>query len=236
MYVWTHFLYTPVFNLLIWIYNNWTEQNFGWAVVYLNIILRIVLLPFTLVTERARMANKALSDELQKVSEAFAADPIAKKEEVRRVLRKRRVQPWAKAVVLVVQFIVLVLLYQVFLRGITGEKIMKILYPSIDFPGKINTIFFGFDLGQAHDVIWSGVVAVWLALEIYFDMSGRKGVIITKSDLVYFVAFPLFVFLALWWLPMVKSLFILTSMIFSTIVAQFSKLIFKPAPSGPAKK
>jgi hypothetical protein len=41
------------------------------------------------------------------------------------------VYPWAKSIVLGVQGLVFVLLYQVFLRGITGEKIIKILYVGI---------------------------------------------------------------------------------------------------------
>lgn len=207
-------------------------MNFGWAVVYLTIILRLFLLPFTLVGERNRLRNAALLEELERVNRAYPNDPIIRKQEIRRILRKRRVQPWAKVVVLGIQFLVLVLLYQVFLRGITGEKILKILYPSVDFPGAINLNFYGFDLGASHQLIWSGIVAIWLFIEIYFDYKRRKNVKLIKADLMYFFLFPLFVFAVLWWLPMVKSLFILTSMVFSAIIAQVSNLIFRPKTSA----
>jgi hypothetical protein len=36
--------------------------------------------------------------------------------------------------------------------------------------------------------------------------------------------------LLLWYLPMVKSLFILTSMVFSAIIAQFGKVVFRTEP------
>ena len=193
----------------------------------------MALLPFTLVSERNRIANEALVADLQRVNTAFKKDPILRKDEIRRVLKKRKVHPWAKAIVLLIQLLVLLLLYQVFLRGITGEKIIKILYPSIDFPGVINTNFYGFDLGMTHDFVWSGVVALWLLVEIYFEYGRSKGVVLHKTDLVYFILFPAFVFVALWWLPMVKSLFILTSMVFSAIISMLSNLIFSP---GSAKK
>lgn len=230
MHIWNSFLYQPVFNALIWIYNNWTDHNFGWAVVYLTLLLRICLLPFTLVSEHAEQLNDDISKDVARIDKEYHNDHILKKQEIRRLLKKRRVSPWSKAIVLGMQGIVLILLYQVFLRGITGEKVLQILYPSIDFPGSINTIFYGFDLGMKHDSLWAGIVMVWLMAEIYMGLRRSKGSVST-SDLAYFVLFPLFIFFALWLLPMVKSLFVLTSIIFSVVVHQFSKLFFKPKKS-----
>jgi len=224
--IWHDYLYQPLFNFLIWLYNNWTDQNLGWAIVYLTVILRIVLLPFTLITERNKVKNMELVGDIASLEKQFRDDPILKKEEIRKVLKKRQVQPWAKAVVLGIQGLVLVLLYQVFLRGITGEKILNILYPSVDFPGAINTIFYGFELEARHDIILPGIVAVWLLLEIYLNYRKRRGTL-TKADLAYFLLFPTAIFAVLWWLPLVKALFILTSLVFSVIIATFSKVIFK---------
>ncbi len=222
---WHDYLYQPLFNLLIWLYNNWTNQNMGWAVVYLTILLRVVLLPFTVVSEKQQRKNEALYAEVARLDKEYQKDPVIKKQEIRRILRKRRVYPWAKFVVLGMQVLVFILLYQVFLRGITGEKIARLLYPSVDFPGRINTIFLGFDLGERHNVVWAGIVGLWLAFEIYFEMRKKPA---NSSDLLYFVAFPVFIAAALWWLPMVKSLFVLASLVFSLIFALFAKLFFKP--------
>lgn len=233
--LWNEFLYRPVFNFLIWIYNNWTDGNFGWAVVVLTISLRLLLLPFTLISERNKVRNAALTAEIANMDKTYPNDPVIKKEEIRKLLRKRKVQPWATAVVLFMQAMVLLLLYQVFIRGITGEKIIQFLYtPLVDYPGTINTNFYGFDLRMRHDVIWSGVVALWLFVEIYVDFKKNKQIKLEQKDLTYFIFFPLAVFAALWWLPMVKSLFILSSMIFSLIVAQISKVLFRPKKAASA--
>lgn len=224
--IWTTLFYQPLFNFLIWIYNNWTNTNFGLAIIYLTVILRLVLLPFTLVTERNRIQNQELALEVDRLKKTYANDPILQKEQIRRVLKKRKVQPWAKVIVLGIQLLVLLLLYQVFLRGITGEKILRLLYPTVDFPGVINTNFFGFELGHRYDWLWSGAVGVFLFAEIYIDYK-RNHRVLEKKDLVYFILFPSFVFILLWYLPMVKALFVLTSMVFSVIVSQFSKVLFK---------
>ena len=225
--IWNDFLYRPLFNLLIWLYNNWADQNMGWAIVYLTIILRIVLLPFTIVSERDKIKNMDLSEEMSRIGKEHRNDPVLKKEEVRRALKRRKVRPWAKALVLGIQALVLLLLYQVFIQGITGEKMFNSLYPVIDFPGKINNIFYGFDLGARYDIFWAGLVAVWLILEIYIDYKRRK-ISLKQADLMYFTLFPLAAFIALWWLPMVKALFILTTLVFSVIISGFMRVFFKP--------
>lgn len=222
--IWHDFLYQPLFNLLIYIYNNWTDQNLGWAVVYMTLLLRLVLLPFNLIDEAKKGKSKDLNKKIDKISKEYQNDSVLKKQEIRRFLRKNKVSPWAKAVVLGIQAIFFLVLYQVFLRGVTGDKILQILYPAIDFPGIINTYFFGFDLAARYDTLWAGAVALLILSNVYLGMKGRKR--LTKNDLAYFILLPLTVFLFLWILPMVKSLFFLTTMLFGTIIHQFGRMIF----------
>lgn len=222
---WNDFLYQPVFNLLIWIYNNWTDQNLGWAVVFLTLLLRFLLLPFTLVTEKTLADNRELEKEVENANKQFHQDPVQRKEQIRQILKHRKVRPWAKVIVIGVQLLVLILLYQVFLRGITGQNLLQFLYPWVDLPGKINTIFYGFELGERRTLFWPILVSGVLFLEIYLEYRKHRGKF-NQGHLAYIVIFPLFSFLALWILPMVKSLFILTSILFSDIIHSLSVRIF----------
>mgnify|MGYP003949069001 FL=1 len=224
---WQTFLYQPLFNVLIWIYANLTDQNLGWAIVYLTILLRLVLLPLTIKSERNKSKNTLVAKEIIQLDKDFAKDHVLKKEEIRKVLKKHKISPWSKAVVLGIQGLVLVLLYQVFLRGITGKKIVEILYPFIEFPGQINTDFYGTALGDPYNIYWSGLVMAVLMIEIYFDFRKRKSGL-AKSDLTYFFLFPGFVFLFLYILPVVKALFILTSILVSIVIHNISKVFLKP--------
>ena len=233
MEIWNEYLYRPVFNGLIWIYNNWSDANMGWAVIYLTILLRLALLPFTIIDERNKVRNEVLYDEIKEIQKGYKDDPILMKEEIRKVLKKRKVQPWAKALVLGIQALVLLLLYQVFVQGTTGERMVQTLYASVNFPGTINVNFYGFDISAARDILWSGLVAAWLAAEIYLGLRRRKTGA-NRGDLAYFILFPLVVFIALWMLPMVKALFVLTSMVFSAIVHRFIRIVFTPKKK-PAK-
>lgn len=221
---WFYFLYQPLFNALIWIYSNIADLNLGWAVVWLTVFLRIILLPLTIISERNVLREEKAEAEAEKAVVALKQDSVAQKEEVRRIMKKYKISPWAKVATLGIQLLVLVLLYQVFVRGITGVKMAKILYPMIDFPGKINTIFYGFEIGRVHDAFWAGICAVYLFVTIIAENRNRKNW--QPGQAVFLFIFPLFTFVALWILPMVKSIFILTSMMFSSIIDIFRWIFF----------
>jgi len=223
--LWNTYLYEPVFNLLIWIYNNWAHGNMGWAVVYLTVLLRIVILPLTIISERNKAKNAEVEAEILKLAKDFHYDKVAQKYEIRRRLKLKRIQPWAKALSLGIQALMFLLLYQVFISGISGQRMLKTLYYFVDFPGEINNLFYGFSLGTPHDIVWSGIIGIWLLVEIYIELHRRKGGL-HRGDLFYFLFFPLFVFVFLWALPMVKSLFIFTTMAFSLVVHILMKPFF----------
>lgn len=221
---WHDFLYTPLLNFLIFLYNTLAFENLGVAIIYLTIIIRVVLLPFTVVSERSKILYERLSKKIEKIGHDFKNDPIQKKEMIRKVMREHRVSPWAKVMVLGVQALTLVLLYQVFLGGINGK--LGDLYSWVGHPDFINTKFLGFDLGATRTLFWSGLVGAVLFLEIFIDYRS-KATGLTKSEVAYMVFFPAACFLVLWILPMAKSIFILTSLFFSFIVIFVRQIVKK---------
>ena len=233
-YIWTTFLYQPLFNALIYIYSNLADKNMGWAVVWLTVFLRLAMLPLTIISERNAYKEVKAEEEAEKGALAYRHDPVAQKEAMRQIMRRNKINPWAKVLTLAIQVLVLILLYQVFVRGISGEKMFKMLYSSIDFPGKINNLFYGFDIGKVHDAFWAGIVAAYLFLSILFENRHRKSW--SSSEVTFLVAFPIFTFGALYILPMVKSLFILTSMIFSDIITAIRVVLFPLKTAQKDKK
>lgn len=220
--LWQTYLYEPLLNLLIFIYNNFTNASLGLAVIYLTIFLRLILLPFSIITEKNKGVYEKLREKVSVVMEDRYTDPIKKREIVRRLLKENKVSHWAKGIMIGVQAVVLIVLYQVFLGGINFEKV-DALYSWVYHPDYINSIFWGFDLG-ARSIYWSAAVAIILFLEIRTEQEKRKE-LLQNPDIIYRVMFPLATFLVLYYLPMVKSLFILTSIIFSFIVILVASLI-----------
>src|SRR3989339_1459456 len=138
---WYFGLYQPLFNVLIWLYAHVANGNLGWAVIWLTVFLRIVLLPLTIISERNAWREEKAEEEAIGKASAFRHDRVLFKSEVRAIMKRHKISPWAKVAALGIQLLVLVLLYQVFVRGITGERMSHILYSFVDLPGKINIIF-----------------------------------------------------------------------------------------------
>lgn len=228
--IWYNFLYQPLFNALIWVYVNLAGENLGWAIIWLTIFLRIFLLPLTVISELTAARREKAVEEAKKAMLAYKNDRVAQKEAARAVMRKYRISPWAKVMMLGIQLLVLVLLYQVFLQGVSGEKVIKTLYSAVNYPGPINTVFFGFEIGNNHEFLWAAAPALYLLVSTLISLKNKQ---VDKSDMYFIIIFPLFTFLVLWYLPMVKALFILTTMIFSDIIKLIRKSFFTPKVPVP---
>lgn len=220
---WNNYLYIPGFNFLVWVYVNYSGFSLGISIIIITILLRIILLPFTVLNEKGKTASKKLNEEVSIIRQDMANDPVGQKEEIRKAFKRQKIRPWAKAVVLGIQGMALLLLYQIFISGIDARSNMELLYPSITAPDFINTNFLGFDLSQ-RSIILAMIVATYLFFEIilhyWIKKEGR-----TRKEQIFAIFFPVFIFLALAILPSVKSIFVLTSLIFSSIISMFIHII-----------
>ena len=222
-FIWQYYLYIPLFNFLVWLYLSYSWYNLGIAVIVLTVILRVALLPFTILSEKSKIISQRLRKEIDQIKKDFAGDSIKQKLAIRQMLKKKKIRPWAKAVVLVVQGLVLVLLYNVFLGGINTEEKLHLLYPDIARPDFINTKFLWFDIGQ-RDLTMPAIAAGFIFAQIIINVWLKKQKL-SKREQIYSLLFPALVFLILAILPAVKSIFILTSLVFSSIISMFTSLI-----------
>lgn len=215
--IWDVYLYTPLVNALMFLYATIGLKNLGLAVVWLTVAIRFVLIVFTLIIERNKIRYAEVNKRIPELQEIYRNDPVTFRDEVRTLLRKQHINHWASFILLGVQALVLVLLYNVFMAGIKFNAIDPFLYPWVPRPDQIiDTTFLGiFDVASRNALV-SALIGLMLYLDIWMEQRSRNH-LLTKSDLVYRILFPLMTFVALWILPSVKALFILTSILFSLI-------------------
>lgn len=215
--IWHDYLFVPLLNFLIWLYNGPAYENLGMAVVYMTIALRIFLIPFSVVAERNAFKYEKIQEDVALIQREFKDDSVARKEEMRTLLAANKIRPWASAILLGMQLLALVLLYQVFVGGMTGK--LSSLYSSIPRPDVINTKFLGLDIA-VRNYYAAGFVGLLLYWQIWRSQRSRRATL-QVNDLIFRYAFPLFTFLILVSLPSVKTVFILTAIIFSYIIHLF---------------
>lgn len=228
-FLWTTILYNPLLNALIALYNGPAGQNLGLAIVELVVIIRIFLLPITIISERARIRYDRLQPQIYQIDQSFKNDPVARKQAIRKLLVRHHIKPWAKAVVLGILFVIIIILYWVFLIAVRENNFTG-LYAWNQAPDFLNTNFLGFDL-KGKSLIWAGMVAGLLYLNIWFDQRKHRTAL-TRGDLIYRLFFPATTLLVLFLLPMAKSLFILTSMVVSVIIGGVRRIFVKTPETG----
>ncbi|MBI2551721.1 YidC/Oxa1 family membrane protein insertase [Candidatus Uhrbacteria bacterium] len=212
--IWHDYLFAPLLNLLIYFYNTIAFGNLGFAVIYMTIGLRIFLIPFSIIAERNGFKYEKIQADVSEIQKEFKDDPVARKEHIRELMRANRIQPLASVVLTGIQLLTLVLLYQVFVGGMTGK--LAALYPAVARPDVINTNLFGLDIAQ-RNMYAAGLVGALLYWQIWRSQRKRRETL-EKNDIIFRYAFPLITFAVLASLPSVKVIFILTAMGFGYII------------------
>lgn len=228
---WHDYLYTPLLNVLLFLCAGSAFGNLGFAVIQLTVLLRVAILPLSIIDERNRFRYEKLNRRIESIDRDFKTDHVMRKEKVRELLKEHKVSYWAKVLGLAVQAIVLVLLYQVFVAGLRFTN-AETVYSWVSVPARIDTSFLGYDLGE-NSLLWAGMVGVLLFLQIYTVQKQREH-LVTRSDVMYLFLFPIFTVIVLLLLPMMKSLFVLTSMVCSMLIFVVRKMVVR-LPAEDAK-
>lgn len=215
--LWYHYLFTPLLNSLIYIYNEFAFENLGLAVIYMTVALRLALIPLSIIAERNAYKFEKIDQDLRVINSEFKDDPVARKDQIREILRANKIRPRASAVLLGIQLLTLILLYQVFVGGMSGK--LSALYPSITRPDLINTRFLGIDIAQ-RNLYLAGAVAFLVYLQVWRSQRRRRG-FLDRGDILFRYGFPAAIFGVLAALPAVKAVFILTAMFMSYIIHLF---------------
>lgn len=148
-------LYEPLFNALIFLYNNIPGHDFGIAIILLTVVVRLVLFPLNSKAIRSQKELSVLQPKIKEIQEKFKGDKAAQSKELMKLYKEHGVNPMGGCLPMLIQFPVLIALYWVFINGLNPDKING-LYSFIAHPGTINPLFLGIlDLSKS-----SGVLAI----------------------------------------------------------------------------
>ncbi|MBI2644362.1 MAG: membrane protein insertase YidC [Candidatus Wildermuthbacteria bacterium] len=141
-------LYQPFLNALILLYEYLPGRDFGVAVIALTILLRLVLYPLSAKAAIAQKKFAELQPRIKEIQEKFKDNKEQQAKAVFEFYRKEKINPFSPLLPLLIQFPILIALYQLFWKGFGPEQLV-FLYSFVPTPGIINTSFLGFmDLAQ----------------------------------------------------------------------------------------
>jgi len=163
-------LVQPLVNALV-ILTGWLS-SLGGAIIALTVLIRFLLLPLSLPSLRSAQKIKDLGPELQALQKKYAKDKQKLAQAQMELYRREGVNPAAGCLPTILQFVILIALYQVFIQALGvdgGENLRRLLYPGVSLPAEgINLKFAYLDLGKP-DVIAGFIPGLFLILSALFQ-------------------------------------------------------------------
>lgn len=129
-----NYIYQPILNSLLWLYQV-TGQNLGFAIILLTLVVRGVLIPFTLPQLKSAKKMAQLKPELDALKKKHGHDAKLFQQKQLEFYKTHNVNPAAGCLPFIAQFVVLIALYQVFMNTLGGNGM-----------GEISSQFFIWDL------------------------------------------------------------------------------------------
>lgn len=152
-FIFNTFFYQPLFNLLVLIYNAIPGNDFGIAIIILTLLIRFILYPLTKKGIESQKAMAEIQPKIKELQEKHKNDRAKQAEELMKLYREYKVNPFSSFLNLLIQIPILIALYQVFLNGLNPEKLNG-LYSFVQNPKVIDPMFVGLlDLSQANPVM-----------------------------------------------------------------------------------
>ncbi len=136
-------IYRPIFNLLVLIYNFTPGHDFGVAIVFLTVMVRLIFMPWSIRALRSQKKLAELQPRIKDLQEKYKHDKAAQAQATMALYKENHINPLSGCLPLLVQLPFLFALYQAFLNGFKPES-LSVLYDFIEKPGIINSFSVGF--------------------------------------------------------------------------------------------
>ncbi len=120
------FIYQPILNTLLWLYGV-LGNNLGLAIIVLTLLVRVVLIPFTLPQLKSAKKMTLLKPELDALKRKHGHDAKLFQQKQLEFYKTHGVNPAAGCLPFIAQFIVLIALYQVFMNTLGGNGMGEVI-------------------------------------------------------------------------------------------------------------
>ncbi len=142
MNIFNEFLYRPLFNLLVFLYNTIPCSDIGVAIIGVTAVVKLVFWPLTGKAVKSQKALQEIQPRIKEIQEKYKDNKEEQAKKLMEFYKENKVNPMSGCLPLLVQIPILIALYQVFLKGFDPSSLSS-LYSFVHNPGVINPMFFG---------------------------------------------------------------------------------------------
>lgn len=111
------FISRPFGALLLWFIN--LVGNYGFALILFTILVRLILLPLSIKQQKSMQQTQRIQPEMNRIREKYKNDKEKLNEETMKLYKEHNVNPAGGCLPLLVQFPIIIGLYQAIIRPLT---------------------------------------------------------------------------------------------------------------------
>ena len=156
-YIYTEFLWRPLFNGLVGLYVALPGHDLGLAIAALTVLIRVILMPLLNRAQESQRTMQILQPKVKQIQETMKKDREAQGRALMALYAEHHVNPFFAFLALAVQLPILIALFQVFRQGLHPES-LRYLYAFVPHPTLLNPITFGL-LNLTRGNLYLGVLA-----------------------------------------------------------------------------
>ena len=111
-------------NLLGYVLNylyNWV-QNYGWAIIIFSVLLKLILLPFTIKQQKNIKKSAKISEETSKLQVKYKNDPEKLNREIMDLYKREKASPFSGCLSSILQLIIFISVFYLVSRPLTYMK------------------------------------------------------------------------------------------------------------------
>lgn len=144
-FLFNEFVYRPLYNLLIFVYNTVPFDDFGIAIIIVTILLKVVLIPLSRKQIESQKKMQELQPKIKEIQAKYSKDKEKQSKALMEFYKQNKTNPFSGCLPVIFQLIFLIAIYRV-LFNISQDGLIanqSELYSFISNPGQINQFFLG---------------------------------------------------------------------------------------------
>jgi YidC/Oxa1 family membrane protein insertase len=174
--------YNPIYNALVALVALVPGSDVGIAVILLTIIIRLILLPFSLSAARTQRAMKLLEPKIKELKEKYKDNKEREAVETLELYRAAEVNPFASILMAFIQIPVLLALYWVFCYEPFSTINTIRLYTFTPIPHTISLEFLGIISVASKSMILAVIAGLTQFLQAHMALNGSMKPSATQGD------------------------------------------------------
>lgn len=108
------FIFEPILQTLLWIYNTLAFNDLGFAIIILTIFIRFILFPFFYKSSKDQALIRKLQPQVDAIKENHKEDKEKQAEELMNLYKDHKLNPFSGFLLLIIQIPIFIGLFKIF--------------------------------------------------------------------------------------------------------------------------